>query len=88
MPDEILNPLQDLDEETLLRELKENNPEELAQVLVKLKDVQQNFGKEVSLADVIVLGGAAAIEKAAKDAGLTCRYFQQTPSGGWKEAGQ
>ncbi len=25
--------------------------------------------------------------KAAKDAGLTCRYFQQTPSGGWKEAG-
>ncbi|MEM6666995.1 MAG: DNA polymerase III subunit chi [Pseudomonadota bacterium] len=26
--------------------------------------------------------------KAAKDAGLTCRYFQQTPKGGWKEAGK
>ncbi|MEM7768791.1 MAG: DNA polymerase III subunit chi [Pseudomonadota bacterium] len=26
--------------------------------------------------------------KAAKDAGLVCRYFQQTPNGGWKEAGK
>lgn len=31
MPDDTQNPLQDLDEETLLRELKENNPEELAE---------------------------------------------------------
>lgn len=31
---------------------------------------------------------ARAQFKAAKDAGLTCRYFQQTPKGGWKEAGR
>lgn len=52
-----------------------NNPAELARVLQGLEGVQQKFnasltdGKKVSLADVIVLGGAAAIEKAAKDAG-------------------
>ncbi len=52
-----------------------NNPRELAGVLKRLEKVQQDFnkaqsgGKKVSLADVIVLGGAAAIEKAAKDAG-------------------
>jgi catalase-peroxidase len=52
-----------------------NNPEELARVLNTLREVQQDFnkslsgGKQVSLADVIVLGGAAAIEKAAKEAG-------------------
>jgi catalase-peroxidase len=52
-----------------------NNPEELAKVLNTLSDVQQDFnkslsgGKQVSLADVIVLGGAAAIEQAAKKAG-------------------
>ena len=52
-----------------------NNPKELAKVLKKLKKVQNKFNKtqkgdkRVSLADVIVLGGAAAIEKAAKQAG-------------------
>lgn len=52
-----------------------NNPAELSKVLNKLKSIQESFnkslggGKKVSLADVIVLGGAAAIEKAAKDAG-------------------
>ena len=46
-----------------------NNPDELAQVLRTLESVKQSFGKPVSLADVIVLGGAAAIEKAAKAAG-------------------
>ncbi len=52
-----------------------NNPAELAKALETLKGVQEEFnstqtgGKKVSLADVIVLGGAAAIEKAAKDAG-------------------
>ena len=52
-----------------------NNPEELAQALATLTKVQQDFnkslsgGKQVSLADVIVLGGAAAIEQAAKEAG-------------------
>ncbi len=47
-----------------------NNPDELAQVLRTLSSVKEAFGKPVSLADVIVLGGAAAIEKAAKDAAL------------------
>ena len=38
--------------------------------------------------DRAVRDTARAQFKAAKDAGLSCRYFQQTPSGGWKEAGQ
>ena len=52
-----------------------NDPAELAKVLKKLGEIQQDFneslrgGKRVSLADVIVLGGAAAIEAAAKKAG-------------------
>ena len=54
-----------------------NDPAELAKVLAKLGEVQAAFnasargGKKVSLADLVVLGGAAAIEKAAKDAGVT-----------------
>jgi catalase-peroxidase len=47
-----------------------NQPEELAKVLSVLEKVQSEFGKTVSLADMIVLGGCAAIEKAAKDAGV------------------
>jgi catalase-peroxidase len=52
-----------------------NQPAELANVLQKLEAIQKEFnasqsgGKRVSLADLIVLGGCAAIEKAAKDAG-------------------
>ena len=50
-----------------------NDPEELARVLATLEEIQQGFNagseRQVSLADLIVLGGAAAIEKAAKDAG-------------------
>lgn len=52
-----------------------NNPEELAGVLLKLEQVQAEFnksargGKQISLADIIVLGGAVAIEEAAKQAG-------------------
>jgi catalase-peroxidase len=53
-----------------------NNPGELAKVLKKLEAIQKAFnasakgGKKVSLADLIVLGGSAAIEKAAKAAGV------------------
>jgi len=47
-----------------------NNPAELAKVLKELENIQQDFGKDVSLADVIVLAGAAAIEKAADDGGF------------------
>ncbi|MET9387547.1 catalase/peroxidase HPI [Streptomyces sp. NPDC002928] len=49
-----------------------NDPDQLAQVLRVLEGVQQEFNsgaKKVSLADLIVLGGAAGVEKAAKDAG-------------------
>ena len=52
-----------------------NDPTRLAGVLTKLQAVQSAFngtqsgGKQVSMADLIVLGGAAAIEKAAKDGG-------------------
>ncbi|TDF39894.1 catalase/peroxidase HPI [Alteromonadaceae bacterium M269] len=51
-----------------------NNPAELSSALTKLEKVKDDFNaksrkRKVSLADVIVLGGAAAIEKAAKDAG-------------------
>jgi catalase-peroxidase len=48
-----------------------NNPPELAKVLSSLEAIRKEFGKKVSLADLIVLGGGAAIEKAAKDAGLS-----------------
>src|SRR5690349_4699156 len=47
-----------------------NQPKQLAKVLDKLETIRKEFGKKVSLADVIVLGGDAAIEKAAKDAGV------------------
>jgi catalase-peroxidase len=53
-----------------------NQPAQLATVLAKLEAIQQDFnasaggGKKVSLADLIVLGGGAAIEKAAKAAGV------------------
>jgi catalase-peroxidase len=52
-----------------------NNPADLSKVLQALEAIQTRFnasaagGKKVSLADLIVLGGSAAIEKAAKDAG-------------------
>ena len=46
-----------------------NNPDELGGVLAKLEAVQQAFGKEVSMADMIVLGGCAAVEAAAKKGG-------------------
>jgi catalase-peroxidase len=50
-----------------------NQPAQLKTVLAKLEAIQKEFnagGKKVSLADLIVLGGSAAIEKAAKDAGV------------------
>ncbi|MGC1779725.1 MAG: catalase/peroxidase HPI [Xanthobacteraceae bacterium] len=50
-----------------------NQPKQLATVLQKLEAIQKEFstgGKKVSLADLIVLGGSAAVEKAAKDAGV------------------
>lgn len=52
-----------------------NNPSQLSKVLEKLEGIQKDFNenqtgnKKISLADLIVLGGCAAIEKAARDAG-------------------
>jgi catalase-peroxidase len=52
-----------------------NQPAELAKVVQKLEAIQKDFnsaqsgGKKVSLADLIVLGGCAAVEEAAKKAG-------------------
>ncbi|MFK0250355.1 catalase/peroxidase HPI [Amycolatopsis azurea] len=57
------------------RDWEVNEPAKLAQVLQTLESVQEAFnsaqtgGKKVSLADLIVLGGVAAVEKAAKDGG-------------------
>ncbi|MHB9848959.1 catalase/peroxidase HPI [Streptomyces krungchingensis] len=51
-----------------------NDPDQLASVLRTLEGIQREFNsgaKKVSLADLIVLGGSAAVEKAAKDAGIT-----------------
>jgi catalase-peroxidase len=56
-----------------------NNPRELANVLQRLEAIQKDFnhaqsgGKKVSLADLIVLGGGAAVEQAAKKAGYDVR---------------
>jgi catalase-peroxidase len=56
-----------------------NSPTELATVLSKLEDIQRDFNanndkaKTVSLADLIVLGGVAAVEQAAKNAGYDVR---------------
>lgn len=46
-----------------------NQPEQLTKVLSILEGIQFDFGKNVSLADLIVLGGSAAVEQAARDAG-------------------
>jgi len=46
-----------------------NDPAELATVLSALEEVRASFGKPVSLADLIVLAGSAAVERAARDAG-------------------
>ena len=46
-----------------------NNPTQVAKVLAELEKIQSNASKQVSMADLIVLGGCAAIEKAASDAG-------------------
>jgi catalase-peroxidase len=58
-----------------------NNPMELAAVLKKLSKIQEDFnsslsgGKQVSLADVIVLGGAAGVEQASKNAGVSVQVL-------------
>jgi len=61
------------------REWDVNQPAQLAKVLQTLEPVQREFnasqsgGKKISLADLIVLGGCAAVEKAAKDVGTVVK---------------
>src|SRR5699024_4541489 len=48
-----------------------NEPQRLEKVLAKLTEIKNNAAIDISLADLIVLGGSAAIEKAAKDGGFS-----------------
>lgn len=48
-----------------------NEPERLQKVLNKLAEIQSGLSKKVSIADLIVLGGSAAVEKAAQEAGVS-----------------
>ena len=50
-----------------------NQPEQLQKVLQKLESIQASFAKTISLADLIVLAGSAAVEKAAANAGYNLR---------------
>jgi len=54
-----------------MKDWEVNNPAELAKVLTVLEGIQNKFSGTVSMADLIVLGGAAAVEAAAKNAGRT-----------------
>ena len=55
------------------KDWQSNDPAELAKAITALEKVQSDFGKGVSLADVIVAGGCAAVEAAAKNAGVTVK---------------
>jgi len=52
------------------KEWEVNQPEQLTKVLTVLEGIQNELDKNVSIADLIVLGGSAAVEKAARDAGF------------------
>ncbi len=52
------------------KDWKGNEPERLNKVLSKLREIQSGLDKKVSLADLVVLGGSAAVEKAAQKAGV------------------
>jgi catalase-peroxidase len=58
-----------------------NEPERLQKVLKKLSEIQSGLKKKVSIADLIVLGGSAAVEKAAKDAGVKIKVPFSTGRG-------
>ncbi len=65
------------------KDWKVNNPSQLAKVLATLEGIQKAFnngGKQVSIADLIVLGGVAAIEQAAKNGG----HDIKVPFTAWK----
>ncbi|MBL7926636.1 MAG: catalase/peroxidase HPI [Bacteroidia bacterium] len=53
-----------------LKNWEGNEPKRLQKVLDKLTEIQKGLSKKVSIADLIVLGGSAAVEQAAKEAGV------------------
>jgi catalase-peroxidase len=53
-----------------LKDWEGNEPARLQKVLAALENIRSGLSKKVSLADLIVLGGSAAVEKAARDAGV------------------
>lgn len=55
------------------KDWKVNNPKQLAKVLKVLEEIKTNFSKKVSIADLIVLAGSAAVEKASRDAGFSIK---------------
>jgi len=55
------------------KDWQSNDPADLAKAITALEKVQSDFGKGVSLADVIVAGGCAAVEAAAKKAGVSVK---------------
>lgn len=50
-----------------------NEPARLAKVLDKLNEIRNSYSKKISIADLIVLGGTAAVEKAARDGGVNIK---------------
>ena len=50
-----------------------NEPERLQKVLTKLTEIQASLSKKVSIADLLILGGSAAVEKAAQEAGVNIK---------------
>ena len=56
-----------------LKDWEGNEPQRLTKVLAKLQEIQKGLSKKISLADLIVLGGTAAVEKAAHDAGVNIK---------------
>ncbi|MBN1990135.1 MAG: catalase/peroxidase HPI [Bacteroidales bacterium] len=55
------------------RDWEGNEPQRLAKVLAALTEVQQGLSKNLSIADLIVLAGSAAVEQAARDAGVSTK---------------
>jgi len=55
------------------RDWEGNEPQRLAKVLATLTEVQQGLSKKLSIADLIVLAGSAAVEQAARDAGVSTK---------------
>ena len=56
-----------------MKDWEGNEPERLAKVLNKISEIQAGLSKKVSIADLIILGGSAAVEIAAREAGVNVK---------------